>query len=215
VEHCYTGPGCRFRPAQRQAREKPLDAARHHEIDVVLVWRLDRWSRSVTDLLATLQELGNWSISASDSWLDYHQERSIKSRKSPSRWKGRRDAGRDAGDKAPLSAVRHGSPGDFLILPSASSAPMTNRERSLQLGARDPGVMQFPFLLETPVRRRTIVSRHYTSGFCRVGEFVKKIPRIVSTGRHPHDEATIVDLVEAERRSIRHVRSGKHLGGRE
>ena len=27
------------------------------EIDVVLVWRLDRWGRSVTDLLATLQEL--------------------------------------------------------------------------------------------------------------------------------------------------------------
>jgi DNA invertase Pin-like site-specific DNA recombinase len=28
------------------------------EIDMVLVWRLDRWGRSVTDLLATLQELG-------------------------------------------------------------------------------------------------------------------------------------------------------------
>ena len=117
--------------------------------------------------------------------------------------------------RRPLSAVRCGSPGHFLILPSASSAPMTNRERFLQLGALGPGVMQFPFLLETPVRRRTIVTRHYTSGFCRVGEFVKKIPRIVSAGRHPHDEATIVDLIEAVRRSIWHVRSGKHLGGRE
>src|SRR5271163_3738458 len=42
---------------QRQAREKLLEAARRREIDVVLVWRLDRWGRSVTDLLATLQEL--------------------------------------------------------------------------------------------------------------------------------------------------------------
>jgi DNA invertase Pin-like site-specific DNA recombinase len=43
--------------AKREAREKLLDAARRREIDLVLVWRLDRWGRSVTDLLATLQEL--------------------------------------------------------------------------------------------------------------------------------------------------------------
>lgn len=42
---------------KREAREKLLEAARRREIDVVLVWRLDRWGRSVTDLLATLQEL--------------------------------------------------------------------------------------------------------------------------------------------------------------
>jgi putative DNA-invertase from lambdoid prophage Rac len=42
---------------QRQAREQVMEAARRREIDVVLVWRLDRWGRSVTDLLATLQEL--------------------------------------------------------------------------------------------------------------------------------------------------------------
>jgi putative DNA-invertase from lambdoid prophage Rac len=42
---------------RREAREKLLEAARRREIDVVLVWRLDRWGRSVTDLLATLQEL--------------------------------------------------------------------------------------------------------------------------------------------------------------
>src|SRR5712664_2980792 len=38
--------------SQRQLREKLLEAARRREIDVVLVWRLDRWGRSVTDLLA-------------------------------------------------------------------------------------------------------------------------------------------------------------------
>jgi putative DNA-invertase from lambdoid prophage Rac len=35
---------------------------RRREIDVVLVWRLDRWGRSVTDLLATLQELEHLSV---------------------------------------------------------------------------------------------------------------------------------------------------------
>jgi hypothetical protein len=63
---------------QRKLREKLLEAARRREIDVVVVWRLDRWRRSVTDLLATMQagvpsdrssSLGwrNWSISASAS----------------------------------------------------------------------------------------------------------------------------------------------------
>jgi DNA invertase Pin-like site-specific DNA recombinase len=31
-------------------------------IDLVLVWRLDRWGRSVTDLLATLQELEHLGV---------------------------------------------------------------------------------------------------------------------------------------------------------
>jgi putative DNA-invertase from lambdoid prophage Rac len=48
--------------AKRQAREKLLEAARRREIDVVLVWRLDRWGRSVTDLLATLQELEHLDV---------------------------------------------------------------------------------------------------------------------------------------------------------
>jgi putative DNA-invertase from lambdoid prophage Rac len=48
--------------AQRKAREKLLEAARRREIDVVLVWRLDRWGRSVTDLLATLQELEHLGV---------------------------------------------------------------------------------------------------------------------------------------------------------
>src|SRR5579871_3570031 len=48
--------------ARRQAREKVLEAARRREIDVVLVWRLDRWGRSVTDLLATLQEMQHLGV---------------------------------------------------------------------------------------------------------------------------------------------------------
>ena len=47
---------------RREAREKVLEAARGREIDIVLVWRLDRWGRSVTDLLATLQELEDLGV---------------------------------------------------------------------------------------------------------------------------------------------------------
>src|ERR1035437_344889 len=48
--------------AQRQTCERLLEAARRREIDVVLVWRLDRGGRSVTDLLATLQELEHLGV---------------------------------------------------------------------------------------------------------------------------------------------------------
>jgi len=48
--------------SQRERREQLLEAARRREIDFVLVWRLDRWGRSVTDLLATLQELEHLSV---------------------------------------------------------------------------------------------------------------------------------------------------------
>ena len=47
---------------ERQAREQLMEAARRREIDVVLVWRLDRWGRSVADLLATLQELEHLGV---------------------------------------------------------------------------------------------------------------------------------------------------------
>ena len=47
---------------ERKARQQLIEAARRREIDVVLVWRLDRWGRSVTDLLATLQELEHLGV---------------------------------------------------------------------------------------------------------------------------------------------------------
>ena len=53
--------------AKREARERLLEAARRREIDLVLVWRLDRWGRSVTDLLATLQELGVGFVSLTEA----------------------------------------------------------------------------------------------------------------------------------------------------
>lgn len=48
--------------AERELREKLLNAARRREIDVVLVWRLDRWGRSLADLVATLQELSHLGV---------------------------------------------------------------------------------------------------------------------------------------------------------
>jgi DNA invertase Pin-like site-specific DNA recombinase len=48
--------------SRRLMREKLMEAARRREIDVVLVWRLDRWGRSVADLLATLQELEHLGV---------------------------------------------------------------------------------------------------------------------------------------------------------
>ena len=41
----------------RPRREELMKAARRREIDVVLVWRLDRWGRSVADLVTSLNEL--------------------------------------------------------------------------------------------------------------------------------------------------------------
>ncbi len=48
--------------AQRRLREELMDAARRRKIDIILVWRLDRWGRSVADLLTTLQELEHLGV---------------------------------------------------------------------------------------------------------------------------------------------------------
>ena len=42
---------------ERELRKKLMAAARRREIDVVLVWRWDRWGRSLADLVVTLKEL--------------------------------------------------------------------------------------------------------------------------------------------------------------
>jgi putative DNA-invertase from lambdoid prophage Rac len=47
------GSGARERPG----RESVLKAVRRREIDVVVVWRLDRWGRSVADLMTILGNL--------------------------------------------------------------------------------------------------------------------------------------------------------------
>jgi putative DNA-invertase from lambdoid prophage Rac len=46
----------------RELRQKLIDAARRRDIDVVVVWRLDRWGRSMADLVTTLQELRDLDV---------------------------------------------------------------------------------------------------------------------------------------------------------
>jgi DNA invertase Pin-like site-specific DNA recombinase len=53
-----TASGARERPL----RESLMQAARRREIDAVIVWRLDRWGRSLTDLVITLQELNEMGV---------------------------------------------------------------------------------------------------------------------------------------------------------
>src|SRR5580700_8746545 len=63
------GSGSKDRPA----RNEVLQAAMRREIDVVLVWKLDRWGRSLLDLVTTLKELhavGVNFVSLNDS-LDF------------------------------------------------------------------------------------------------------------------------------------------------
>ena len=43
--------------SERLKREELMRAARRREIDAIVVWRLDRWGRSLVDLIGTLQEL--------------------------------------------------------------------------------------------------------------------------------------------------------------
>ena len=53
-----TGSGAKERPG----REALLKTARRREVDVVVVWRLDRWGRSLPDLVVTLRELTDLGV---------------------------------------------------------------------------------------------------------------------------------------------------------
>lgn len=43
--------------SKRAKRDDLLDAARRRELDAILVWKLDRWGRSVADLVTTINEM--------------------------------------------------------------------------------------------------------------------------------------------------------------
>jgi DNA invertase Pin-like site-specific DNA recombinase len=48
--------------AERPQREALMQAARRRELDVIVVWRLDRWGRSLADLAVTLSELSELGV---------------------------------------------------------------------------------------------------------------------------------------------------------
>lgn len=58
VEFTEVGSGAKDRPK----RAELIDQARRRQIDVIIVWKLDRWGRSVTDLLHTLKELNELGV---------------------------------------------------------------------------------------------------------------------------------------------------------
>jgi putative DNA-invertase from lambdoid prophage Rac len=53
MQVCEIGSGAMARPK----REELLKAAHRRAIDVIVVWRLDRWGRSLADLVVTLKAL--------------------------------------------------------------------------------------------------------------------------------------------------------------
>jgi len=52
------GSGAKTRPK----REELLKDARRRQIDAIIVWRLDRWGRSVSDLIGTIRELTDTGV---------------------------------------------------------------------------------------------------------------------------------------------------------
>src|ERR1700757_3093809 len=52
------GSGASMRPK----REELVRVARRRKIDQIVVWRLDRWGRSLLDLIGTLQELASLNV---------------------------------------------------------------------------------------------------------------------------------------------------------
>jgi DNA invertase Pin-like site-specific DNA recombinase len=47
---------------ERTLRAELLNSARRRHLDAILVWRLDRWGRSMADLVLTLQELHSLGV---------------------------------------------------------------------------------------------------------------------------------------------------------
>ncbi|HHX8417256.1 TPA: recombinase family protein [Legionella pneumophila] len=58
IEITETGSGSKDRPK----RDELINQARRRNIDVIIVWKLDRWGRSVSDLFRTLNELSDLGV---------------------------------------------------------------------------------------------------------------------------------------------------------
>lgn len=54
--------GVGFGSKRRPKREELLKAARRRELAALVVWKLDRWGRSLADLIASLAELRDLGI---------------------------------------------------------------------------------------------------------------------------------------------------------
>ena len=59
TETAEIGPGAKD---NRPQREELINKAKRRQIDVIIVWKLDRWGRSVNDLFHTLNELNELGV---------------------------------------------------------------------------------------------------------------------------------------------------------
>ncbi len=58
----YVDTGWSGAKASRPELDRLMQAARKREVDCILVWKLDRWGRSVANLVASLQELHSLGV---------------------------------------------------------------------------------------------------------------------------------------------------------
>jgi DNA invertase Pin-like site-specific DNA recombinase len=58
----FIDKGISGRKASRPALDRLMDDARKRRFDAVLVWKLDRWGRSLIDSIRSIQELGSLGI---------------------------------------------------------------------------------------------------------------------------------------------------------
>lgn len=62
IENEYVDHGVSGMKAQRPAMDRLMEAARRRSIDAVMVWKLDRWGRSMSHFVASVQELDNLGV---------------------------------------------------------------------------------------------------------------------------------------------------------
>ena len=62
LEGEYVDHGLSGRKDSRPAMDRLLQAARQRAVDVIVVWKLDRWGRSMSHFVASVQELRRFGV---------------------------------------------------------------------------------------------------------------------------------------------------------
>jgi DNA invertase Pin-like site-specific DNA recombinase len=65
----YVDTGISGTKTSRPALDQLMQAAQEHRFQCVLCWKLDRWGRSITHCIGTIQQLKSWQI----RWISYTQ----------------------------------------------------------------------------------------------------------------------------------------------
>ena len=62
IEGEYVDNGVSGTKAKRPALDRLMEAARRRSIDAIVVWKMDRWGRSMTHFVTSVQELDNLGV---------------------------------------------------------------------------------------------------------------------------------------------------------